>query len=235
MRTMPNRRGRLKGATISLVVAALMVSACGRTGTDSPQAGAPQPDGSPNAQPAGNPAVVPAPPPVRVVKIPEGTQLRVRTTTALSTKTATPGMPFTGVLAEPLVVNGQTIAAKGSSVDGQVAEADPGGRVRGVAHLSVRLTQVRLDDGRQLDVNTSSVTRVAPKSKKDDAVKIGIASGVGAAIGAIAGGGKGAAIGAGAGAGAGTGAVLATRGDPAVIASESLLTFKLQNPIEIRR
>jgi hypothetical protein len=62
---------------------------------------------------------------------------------------------------------------------------------------------------------------------------VGIGAGVGAAIGAIAGGGKGAAIGAGAGGAAGTGTVLATRGDPAVLPSESLITFKLQAPVTV--
>src|SRR6266511_178751 len=52
---------------------------------------------------------------------------------------------------------------------------------------------------------------------------------------AIAGGGKGAAIGAGAGGGAGTGLVLATRGDPAVVPSESKLTFRLQGPITVTK
>ncbi len=62
---------------------------------------------------------------------------------------------------------------------------------------------------------------------------MGIASGVGAIIGAIAGGGKGAAIGAGVGAGAGGGAVLATRGEHAVIPSESRLVFQTRTPIEV--
>ena len=41
--------------------------------------------------------------------------------------------------------------------------------------------------------------------------------------------------GGGAGGGAGTGLVLATRGDPAVIPSESQLTFRLQGPINVTK
>jgi hypothetical protein len=74
---------------------------------------------------------------------------------------------------------------------------------------------------------------VARATKGRDAMKIGIGSGVGAAIGAIAGGGMGAAIGAAAGGGAGTGVVLATRGAPAVIPSESVLHFALRSPITV--
>ena len=58
---------------------------------------------------------------------------------------------------------------------------------------------------------------------------------MGAAIGAIVGGGKGAAIGAGAGAGAGTAAVVTTRGEAAVIGSESVLTFELAEPVRIQK
>jgi hypothetical protein len=71
------------------------------------------------------------------------------------------------------------------------------------------------------------------ETKGDDAKKVGIGAGVGAIIGAIAGGGKGAAIGAGVGAGAGGGAVAATRGKPAEIASETRLTFRLLDPVEV--
>jgi len=54
---------------------------------------------------------------------------------------------------------------------------------------------------------------------------------LGAVIGAIAGGGKGAAIGAGAGAAAGAGTQILTRGRNVSVPTESLLTFRLQEPL----
>ena len=56
---------------------------------------------------------------------------------------------------------------------------------------------------------------------------------LGTIIGAIAGGGKGAAIGAGAGAGAGLGAQFLTRGRNVRVPAESLLTFRLEQPLEM--
>ena len=56
---------------------------------------------------------------------------------------------------------------------------------------------------------------------------------VGAIIGAIAGGGRGAAIGAAAGAGAGAGGQVLTRGSSVAIPAESLLTFRLEQPLEL--
>jgi hypothetical protein len=165
--------------------------------------------------------------------VPEGTVITVRTTSTLSTKTQQSGEAFTASLAEPLVVGSAVIAPKGSIVEGKVVEADAGGRVKGVAQISVRLARLTTGQGRNVDLSTNVIAREAATSKKKDAVKVGIGSGVGAAIGAIAGGGKGAAIGAAAGAGAGTGAVLATRGDAATIPSETVLKFKLTAPLTV--
>lgn len=160
--------------------------------------------------------------------IPSGTTLVVRTTSTLSTKTAKAGETFVATLEQPLSVGGRVIAPRGSQVTGRVMGVDPGGRVKGLAAISVALVSLDLPAGADLKLATSTYTAQANASKKKDAAKIGIGAGVGAAIGAIAGGGKGAAIGAGSGAGAGTGVVLATRGDAAVIPAESVLRFQVR-------
>jgi hypothetical protein len=162
-----------------------------------------------------------------------GTPISVRTVTALSTKNAVVGDRFEGTLAQDLEVDGYVVAPRGSIVVGQVSESDPGGRVKGVASLAVTLSRITDQSGAPITIHTQSVSKVAQSSKKKDAVKVGIGAGIGAAIGAIAGGGKGAAIGAGAGGAAGTGMVLATRGDAAVIPSESVLTFRLSSPVTV--
>ena len=56
---------------------------------------------------------------------------------------------------------------------------------------------------------------------------------LGTILGAVAGGGKGAAIGAVAGAGAGAAAGLSTRGKELNVPVESLVTFRLEQPIRI--
>jgi hypothetical protein len=162
-----------------------------------------------------------------------GSKLVIRTMSSISTKSAKSGDSFSASLEEPLVSGTWIVAAKGASVKGVVANSDSGGRVKGVASLSVRLTQVELADGRWVDIETKSYGIQAKSTKKKDAVKVGIASGIGAAIGAIAGAGGGAAKGGAIGAGAGGGVVLATRGDAAVIASESIVTFLLSSDFEV--
>ena len=166
------------------------------------------------------------------VTLPEGTVLTVRTTSTLSTKTQQTGQSFSAHLEEALVHGGREIAAKGAAVEGAIVESDDGGRVKDRAILTVRLTELETAGG-PIDISTNSISIEAHGTKGKDAAKIGIGSGVGAAIGAIAGGGKGAAIGAAAGAGAGTGVVLATKGDAAVIPSETVMIFSLRSPVQI--
>lgn len=219
--------------------ALLMSSACNRTEPPQPPSAvapavAPSSAPPPTPPPAALPPAAQPPKPVTFT-VAAGRSLKIRTAAAISTKTARPGDRFQGVLTEAITANGVVVAPQGATVSGVVATSNPGGRVKGVAGLAVRLTRLELADGRSVDIVTSVVARQAPATKKKDALKIGIGSGVGAAIGAIAGGGKGAAIGAGSGAGAGTGVVLVTRGDAAMIPSESVLTFKLRKPVSYTR
>jgi len=168
-----------------------------------------------------------------VVTLPEGTVLTARLVPTLSTGTHDVEDSFEATLAEPVTLDGQTMAPAGTRLWGKVVEADKGGRVEGRAHLAIQLTHIETAYGEPVGISTDPVRRNAPATKTDDAKKIGIGAGVGAAIGAIAGGGKGAAIGAAAGGGAGTGAVLATRGKPAVMPSETLLQFTLRHAVTI--
>jgi hypothetical protein len=174
----------------------------------------------------------PAPPKPEPVTIAAGTPIKIRTQTELSTKSAKTGDSFTATLAEPIEVEGKVIAPRGAVVEGRVVDSDPGGRVKGLATISIRLTQLRVGD-RNVAIQTRAIARQAHATKRKDASKVGIGAGIGAAIGAIAGGGQGAAIGAASGGAAGTGLVLATHGDPAVISAESVLTFKLTAPVTV--
>jgi len=197
--------------------------------TPSPSAAAP--GGSiPAAAP---PAPAPPPPPPREFTLAADRAIAVYTTATLSTKTNKSGERFTATLAEPIVDDDWVIAKKGAKVAGVIVDSDPGDKVKGVASITVSLESLTLADGRTVELATTNFTQQAKTTKGKDAKKIGIAAGAGAAIGAIAGGGKGAAIGAGVGGAAGTGAVLATRGDPAVIPAETRVRVSLKSPLTI--
>lgn len=180
---------------------------------------------------AAKPSAVTAPP--REYTLAAGTQVAVRTTSTLSTANHQAGHRFQATLTQPLEVDGYVVAARGAEVTGEVVEAGAGGRVKGAASIAVRLISIQDAGGEPIAISTESFAQNAPASRGKDAAKVGIGAGVGAAIGAIAGGGRGAAIGAAAGSAAGAGTVLATRGDPAVIPSESMLTFTLRAPVTV--
>ena len=166
----------------------------------------------------------------REYKLPAGTIIPVRTTSELSTAKVKNGSVFETVLEKDLVVNGTTLAKAGALVTCVVVAADPGGRVKGTASLSVAARSIAGAGNNPIPIKTESYTVDAESTKGRDAKRTGIATAIGAGIGAIAGGGSGAAIGAGAGAAAGVGANMATRGKAAVIPTETLIEFALSAP-----
>lgn len=182
--------------------------------------------------PQSQPSLPPAREPHRVT-IPAGFLITVRLAQPVSSARNSPGDTFLATLDEPLVVDGFVIAEKGAKVEGEITEVDKGGRVKGRASITLRLTRLHTSDGQVIAIHTDPFEKVAPSSTKRDAAKIAVGAAIGAAIGAIADGGKGAAIGAAAGGGAGTGAVMATRGEPASLPVESRLTFRLRSPVSI--
>jgi hypothetical protein len=175
----------------------------------------------------------PAPPEPAKVTLNAGTLLSVRLVDGLNAERNRVGDTFAGTLDRELVVNGFVIAERGARVDGRVTAADLGGRVKGLSSLSVEITKLHTSDGQTVALRTDPFQRQAEPDHKGDAAKIGGGAALGAIIGAIAGGGKGAAIGAGAGGAAGTGTVMATRGKPAVIPSETRITFRLSAPVTV--
>jgi hypothetical protein len=143
------------------------------------------------------------------------------------------GDEFSATLTRPLVAGGVVVAQRGEILGGRVAEAQKAGRVTGVSHLAVQLTDLTLVDGQQVPIETELTSLAGPTSKARDAGAIAGTTVVGAAVGGAADFGVGAAIGAGAGLIAGTVGVLVTRGHATVIYPESVLTFRLSEPVTI--
>jgi hypothetical protein len=179
------------------------------------------------------PAAAPKPAaPPEVVSVPSGTTLTVIMIDPVGTDTSKPGDKFTASIGEPVVVNGKTVIAKGTKVQGRVDTVDEPGRVKGRAGLSLVLTQLIRRD-KVYSIATEPFTAQAESGTKKDAAKVGGGAALGAIVGAIAGGGKGAAIGAGVGAGAGTGVVLATKGQQLRLESETKVNFVLKRDVDI--
>jgi hypothetical protein len=200
--------------------------------------GNPPPPPPPPAAPAPQPqAAVAAPPAAPVpagsqIVIPAGQSLLVRMIDGVDSKTNNVGDIFHASLETDLNVNGTLVARKGTDVYGRLANAKGAGRLAGSSELQLELTRMVIN-GQDYPVVSSDYTMKGKGRGTNTAEKVGGGAALGAIIGAIAGGGRGAAIGAGAGSAAGAGVNVITRGQQVKIPSETLLEFRLQQPVTV--
>ena len=166
------------------------------------------------------------------VTIPSGTEFVVRTNDAINSKNAEPGSKYSGVLDIDVVdISGAVAIPRGSDVELAIQRLSKDSDDVVLAVDSVMV------NGRRFDVTASPVEEKGRKGvgkNKRTAKFLGGGAAAGTVIGAIAGGGKGAAIGAVGGAAAGAGAETLTKGKSIKIPAETVLTFRLEQPLHIR-
>jgi hypothetical protein len=167
------------------------------------------------------------------VALPAGTVVTVRLASAVGSKLSASGDHFSATVAQPVEVGGKVVVPTGAEALGKVVEAVPQGRFKGAAVLRLVLQSVNVN-GDSYDVKTSSVSRYLKGKGKRTAAFIGGGAGGGALIGGLAGGGKGALIGAALGAGAGTAGAAYTGEKEIVLPAESVLSFKLAEPLTVK-
>jgi hypothetical protein len=101
-------------------------------------------------------------------KLPEGTPIPIRLLSALSSASSHAGDSFNATIDEPVVIDGQTLLAPGTSASGRVLEAKPAARSRGGSPASspesslepgyLRIVLVSLNvGGKPVMIETSSI------------------------------------------------------------------------------
>src|SRR5271157_553170 len=178
------------------------------------------------------PGTVAAPKTPVYVTIPAGTRISVRTIDRIDSTRNHMGDRFEATLAEPLMVDGNVVVAKGADVYGRLAESKKSGTFTGRSELQLELTGIVVN-GQTVPVVTGEYELTGSSRGASTAKRTIGGAAVGSIIGAIAGGGKGAAIGAGAGAGVGAGSEIITKGDQVKVPSETLLDFRLQQDVSV--
>lgn len=161
--------------------------------------------------------------------IPSGTELKIRTNETIDSKTAREDQNYSAVVDQDVVgSSGEILIPKGSDAQLVVRKASGG-------EVALDVDSVRIGGRRYLLNTTESVQSNKNKEglgkNKRTGKYVGGGAVLGTVIGAIAGGGKGAAIGAVAGGAAGAGAQVMTKGKEVKVPAETVLTFKLHQPL----
>ena len=166
------------------------------------------------------------------ITLPAGQSILVRMIDGVDSSKNHVGDLFHASLETDLNVNDTLVARKGADVYGRLASADKGGTFSGKSELQLELTRLVID-GKDYPVVSSDYNVQGKSRGGDSAKKVGGGAVLGAIIGGIAAGGKGAAIGAAAGGGAGAGVQVLTKGQQVKVPSETLLEFRLQQPLTV--
>ena len=161
--------------------------------------------------------------------IPTGTQIPIRIDRGIDVRIPSDGRVFTGTVAEDVMGrSNDVLIPRGARAEliVQNLEGDEG---------TVDLESISFD-GRRYMVNADRYElsrRSGVGANERTAKYVGGGALFGTLLGALAGGGKGAAIGAAAGGAAGAGAQTITRGKSVNVPSETVLTFRLDEPLRV--
>lgn len=221
---------QVKGVAYGETPAATKTAAMSRPGQPAARSLAPKPAGQP----------APPPPAPKVMSktnvLPAGTELSVRTNETIDSGKATEGQTFDAQVTRDMHdAEGDLVIPRGSDATIVIKSATKGGRFKGASDLVLDLTSVSID-GRRYAIDATDIEKKGKAgvgANRRTATYAGSGAALGAIIGAIAGGGKGAAIGAGAGAGAGVLTEVITKGGSIKVPAETVLTFKLDQPLRV--
>lgn len=197
---------------------------------------APAPQPIPQPAPAPIAAATPPSPPqpqvpvIHTITMSAGTTIPVRITQTLDSASTQTGDKFTGEIASDIIEDGMVVLPQGTQVTGHVDAAQDAKHYKGSSLLTISLTAIN-HKGEHISCATESYTKQGEGRGKNTAEKVGGGAAVGAILGGIIGHGAGAAIGAAAGGAAGAGANTVTRGQQVQIESETVVRFRLSDPI----
>jgi hypothetical protein len=161
-------------------------------------------------------------------RIDAGTTVTVRTNESIDAKESD-GRVFMGTVAEDVMDrNGTILVPRGSDVEMVVKKISDNDVALDLQSININGQRYTVDSSDQV---VSGESKEGIGVNKRTGKYVGGGALLGAVIGAIAGGGKGAAIGAAVGAAGGAGAQVLTRGRSVSVPAESLVTFRLDQPL----
>jgi hypothetical protein len=166
------------------------------------------------------------------VTVPAGTRILIRMIDSVDSSKQQAGYRFTASLETNLQAEDVVIAPRGATVYGRLANAQSAGKMSGGAGLTLEITDIVIN-GTAYPLLTSTYEVRSQGQGGKTAKRTFGGAGLGALIGGVAGGGKGAAIGAASGGALGATVSAATPGKQVAVPSESLLEFRLEQPVSL--
>jgi hypothetical protein len=166
------------------------------------------------------------------VTVPAGTRILVRTIDPVDSSKQQAGYRFLATLETNLQADDAVVAPRGTTVHVRLANAQSAGKMSGGAGLTLELTDIVISDTAYPLLTSTYEVRSQGQGGKTARRTVG-GAGLGALIGGVAGGGKGAAIGAASGGALGATVSAATPGKQVAVPSESLLEFRLEQPVSL--
>lgn len=163
---------------------------------------------------------------MRQISVPAGTRLIVRINDEIDTSRHSAGHRFRGQLEGAIVVDGVTVAPRGTFVHGRIAGATQAGRMAGSSELRIEFTDIMLDD----QLFALSTGEIQSQTRNEAARTVGRTARA-AAIGGLIGGSSGART----GASVGVGASLLTSGASINIPRGTMLETSLTAPFTVPR
>ena len=158
--------------------------------------------------------------------VPAGTRLVVRTSETVDTSRHGAGHRFRGQLEGALVVNGVTVARRGTIVHGRILDARQAGRLVGSSEMAMVFTDIMVDD-QLFEMSTSGLQA---QGGNEAARTVGRTARA-AALGGLISGSSGAKT----GAKVGVGASIITRGGSINVPAGSIVETELTAPLTLPR
>jgi hypothetical protein len=172
----------------------------------------------------------------KTLMVPTGTEVSLRSDETIDSEDAAEGQTYAAEVTNDVRDDsGDVVIPRGANAKLAIKSATKGGRIKGASDLVVALQSIAVG-GKEYLVNATDLQKEGKEGigvNKRTGQYVGGAAALGAVIGAIAGKGKGAAIGAVSGAGAGAVAQVLTKGNSIKIPAETLMTFKLEEPLRV--
>jgi len=198
-----------------------------------------------NLPPANTETTPPVPAPQTTGSVPAGTALMVRLDTTLATFSNKVGDPFRGIIAQPVVVNGQTMIPAGATVEGRVTKVSEPRRISGKPTIGILPEAVILPTGERYyldatltdtsvkgtDVNNEGQFKGSGHDRRDT-IEQGAGTAGGMLVGGLVGGPVGILVGGAIGAG-GTTTHWLVRRRSAVLPAGTQLTLELNRPMNM--